>query len=205
MPAVARVGRAIRPDHVIDAVAHLTVDALRSRAPGVTVLCFDIDGTLTDYHAPTVPAPVTDHLRGLADAGYQTFVVSNCYGERVHEVHRLFAPHVTGVITPEDLVDRATPDATPRRHGKPAPDMVLAAANRAGAAPREVLMVGDQMFKDVLAARRAGARALLVPRLGPSDHAGVRFLQRPLERVLRPVLGLPGPRSAWPGSLTAVP
>ena len=51
----------------------------------------------------------------------------------------------------------------------------------------------------------AGTRALLVPRLGPSDHAGVRYLQRPVERVLRPLLGLPAGRKAWPGSLTPAP
>ena len=48
----------------------------------------------------------------------------------------------------------------------------------------------------------AGTRALLVPRLGPSDHAGVRYLQRPVER---PLLGLPGGRSAWPVGLTPIP
>lgn len=204
MTAAARRGNAVRPDFVIDAVAHLSAADLRSLAPGVAALCFDIDGTVTDYHAPTVPSDATEHLRGLADAGYQTFVVSNCYGERAREVHRLFEPHVTAVFTPEDCVDPADPRPNPRKHGKPAPDMILAAIRHARLAPHEVLMVGDQMFKDVLAARRAGARALLVPRLGASDHAGVRYLQRPIERVLRPLLGLPGPGDAWPRALTAV-
>ena len=66
-------------------------------------------------------------------------------------------------------------------------------------------MVGDQLFKDVLSARRAGVRALLVPRLGPSDHNGVRYLQRPVERVLRPLLGLPAGKRSWPHTLTPVP
>ena len=197
-------GQQVRPDLVLDAVAHLTADDLRRLAPDVTALCFDIDGTVTDYHAPHFPAEATDHLRGLAEAGYRTFVVSNCYGERAREVHRLFGRHVTAVFTPEDCVDPADPHPNPRKHGKPAPDMVLAATRHAQAAPHQVLMVGDQMFKDVVAARRAGTRALLVPRLGPSDHVGVRYLQRPLERIARPLLGLPGPRNAWPHALTAV-
>lgn len=193
--------RHVRPDLVIDAVGHLTAADVRRLAPRVAALCFDIDGTVTDYHAPAVTDAQASHLGGLREAGYQTFVVSNCYGERAREVHALFEPHVTAVFTPEDCVDPADPKHHPRKHGKPAPDMIFAAARTAGVGPDELLMVGDQMFKDVLAARRAGARALLVPRLGPSDHAGVRYLQRPVERVLRPLLGLPGGRGAWPRSL----
>lgn len=197
--------RLVRPDLVIGAVADLTAADLGRLVPDVSALCFDIDGTVTDYHAPTVPDAATAHLRGLRDAGYRTFVVSNCYGSRAQAVHDLFEPHVTAVFTPEDCVDPTDPKPDPRRHGKPAPDMVLAAARAAQVEPGAVLMVGDQVFKDVLSARRAGARALLVPRLGPSDHAGVRYLQRPVERLLRPLLGLPGGRSAWPVGLTPVP
>ena len=90
-----------------------------------------------------------------------------------------------------------------------APDMVLAAASgRGGSAERlrgdEVLVVGDQLLKDVAAARAADARVLLVPRLGPSDHLGVRVLQRPLEAVLRRRRGLPVRSGDWPAGLARV-
>ncbi|MDO5533960.1 MAG: HAD-IIIA family hydrolase [Propionibacteriaceae bacterium] len=202
--ALRRAGARIRPDFVLDAVTHLTPQALKAAAPGVRVVCFDIDGTVTDYHAPSVTDAEASGLAALLADGYLVFVVSNCYGERAREVHRLFEPLVTGVFTPEDCLDPADPKPQPRKHGKPAPDMILAAARQVQVSPQAVLMVGDQMFKDVLAARRAGALSLLVPRLGPSDHNGVRFLQRPLEWVLRPVLGLPGGRTPWPRVLTPV-
>lgn len=202
--ALARWTRMIRPDFVMDAVAHLRPDHIRELAPQVEALCFDIDGTVTDYHAPAVPADAAALLRELSQAGYATFVVSNCYGQRAADVHRLYEPLVTGVFTPEDCLDPTRPDDNPGAHAKPAPDMILAAATGAGVPAHQVLMVGDQMFKDVLSARRAGAASLLVPRLGPSDHQGVRWLQRPIERVLRPVLGLPGRRAAWPERFTPV-
>lgn len=197
--------RHIRPDFVIDGVAHLTAEDVRRVAPDATALCFDIDGTVTDYHAPAVTEAEASHLATLREAGYQIFVVSNCYGQRARDVHRLFEPYVTGVFTPEDCVDPADPKPNPRKHGKPAPDMILAATARAQIPPDHVVMVGDQLFKDVLSARRAGVRALLVPRLGPSDHTGVRYLQRPVERVLRPLLGLPAGKRSWPHTLTPVP
>lgn len=200
-----RRGRVLRPDFVLDAVAHLTAADIAALAPGVTTLCFDIDGTVTDYHSPAVPQAAASHLRALNEAGYQTFVVSNCYGKRAQEVHRLFDDVATGVFTPEDCLAPGETPADARSHGKPAPDMILAAIDRAQVSPGQVLMVGDQLFKDVLAARRAGTSALLVPRLGPSDHTGVRILQRPVEVLLRLATGLPVARRSWPRTLTRVP
>lgn len=204
----------LRPTFVVDAVVNLTPEDIYRHSPGIRAVLLDIDGTITDFHAASVPQSAVRRLAGYTEAGLATFIISNCHDERVHEVHRLFGPLVTGVITPEDAVDPADPRDTPRRHIKPAPDMLLAVVGRhqvtdaeGGRRPlkaEEMLMVGDQMFKDVLAARRAGASSVLVPREGRKDHWGVRILQRPVEVVLRAVMGLPVRRSAWPQRLTRV-
>ncbi len=202
----ARAALQLSPDLVAASVRSVTPDAVRRLAPEVRALCFDIDGTITDYHAPSVDPADAAHLRSFRDAGYRTYVISNCYAERVAQVHALFGPLVTQVFTPADCVDPGRPGDQPSRHRKPAPDMVLLAAARAST-PDEpvdagaVLVVGDQLLKDVAAARAAGAQALLVPRLGRSDHLGVRLLQRPLEVVLRARRGLPVRRRDWPGRL----
>ena len=197
------------PDFVAASVRGVTPDAVRRLSPATKALCFDIDGTITDYHAPTIDPADADHLRSFRDAGFATYVISNCYGERAEHVHRLFAPLVTAVFTPGDCVEAGRPGDTARRHAKPAPDMVLAAASgRGGSAERlrgdEVLVVGDQLLTDVAAARAAGARVLLVPRLGASDHLGVRVLQRPVEAVLRRRRGLPVRSGDWPAGLARV-
>lgn len=203
----------VRPDFVVDAVLNLTPGDIARLSPGTRALCLDIDGTITDYHAPTVPASAVRWLASLTEAGLLTFIISNCHDERVHEVHRLFDPLVTAVITPADCLDPDDPKDRPRKHIKPAPDMLLVAAASQPVtdddAPRplataEMLMVGDQMFKDVLAARRAGAGSVLVPREGSSDHLGVRLFQRPVEWFLRPWLGLPTGRRSWPTTLSPV-
>lgn len=204
-----RAAARLTPDLVAARVRGVTPDAVRRLAPGVRALCFDVDGTITDYHAPTIGEADAAHLRSFRDAGFRTYVISNCYGARVDELHALFDPLVTAVYTPVDCVDPARPDDRATNHRKPAPDMVLLAASGAAGgldplAPEEVLVVGDQLLKDVAAARAAGARVLLVPRLGRSDHLGVRLLQRPLEALLRRRHGLPVGRAAWPDALAVV-
>lgn len=207
------------PDFVVDSFAHLTPADILRLAPETRAVCMDVDGTITAHHAPLIPSVARDRLRSFHEAGLLTFIISNCYDARVAEVHALYDPLVTDVLTPAQCVNPADPTDRPRKHRKPAPDMLLAAAARhtvtdAGEQralrPEEMLMVGDQMFKDVLSAKRAGARAVLVPRLGRGDHPGVRFLQRPAEFKLRAATALamvPGHRlpttpGSWPDRLS---
>lgn len=212
-PKASRRGSRLRPDFVVRSVLDLTPDDIRTVAPRARAVCLDIDGTVTDYHAPSVPAAARQRLADYRAAGYPTFIVSNCYDERVGEVHRLFDPLVTAVVTPVDCVNPHDAGDSARKHRKPRPDMlrtlaagheVQDAGTRRPLRPDELLMVGDQILKDVLAARLAGAASVLVPREGPSDHLGVRILQRPLERAMRVAMRLPVGRRAWPSRLTAV-
>ena len=162
-----------------------------------------------------MPADAQARLRSFSDAGFLTFIVSNCSGRRVTEVHRLFDDLVTGVVTPFDCLGPEDDDDTGRSHRKPAPDMLLAVAARYWVTdpdtgvertprPEELLMVGDQIFKDVIAAKQAGAPSVLVPRLGNRDHVGVRVAQRPVEAVVRAALRLPVRDEDWPHRLTPV-
>lgn len=207
--------RYLIPDYVVNRLLDVTPQDIRALSPETRVVCMDIDGTVTDYHAPSVPEDAQERIRSFTSAGLLTVIVSNCSGARVDEVHRLFGGLVTEVMTPADCVDPSDPKDSGRRHRKPSPDMLLEAASRltvtdpgTGAAravrPAEMLMIGDQMFKDVLVARRAGTKAVLLPRLGSHDHLGVRFLQRPVETVLRALWRLPVRAGDWPGRLTAV-
>lgn len=225
MPGWNTVG-ALLPDFVVRRFVDVTPEDIARLAPGVRAVCMDIDGTVTDYHAPAVPAEAQARIRSFREAGLLTFIMSNCYDARVSEVHALFDPLVTDVLTPFACVDPADAADRPRKHRKPAPDMFHAAAARhtvtdpATGASRplrsaEMLMIGDQMFKDVLSARRAGARAVLLPRLGRGDHPGVRLLQRPVEFAIRaatavfrlgggPWLPLPLLPRDWPRRLAPV-
>jgi putative hydrolase of the HAD superfamily len=77
---------------------------------------------------------------------------------------------------------------------KPDPAFFRLAAERAGVAPEEALMVGDSYRADVLGARAAGLDALLLDRKGTADPADVADVTiiRSLDAAPRLIAGTAG-------------
>lgn len=158
---------------------------------GVDLVMYDVDGTLADYHqGPDIGVAST--LRQVADLGLSQCIGSNAYGHRVEELREIFGdPFDMPVFTPASVTPAGM---RVKDYRKPNEEMILHAARLHGVDRSAVLMVGDQLFKDVLSARRAGSKSLLVPRRGHGDHIGVRILQRPSEAIVRLALGINFPR-----------
>ena len=134
----------------------------------------DRDGTLVvdvPYNgdpAAVEPMPgAAEALDRLRAAGVCTAVVSNQSGigrgllsrDRVEAVNRR-VEELLGPLGPWVVCPHAPGDGCDCR--KPAPGLVLRAAELLGADPRRCAVIGD-VGSDVEAARAAGARAILVP------------------------------------------
>ncbi|MBV9048832.1 MAG: HAD-IIIA family hydrolase [Solirubrobacterales bacterium] len=141
--------------------------------PPLAVL-LDRDGTLIEdvpYNSDpgeVRPLPgVAEALERLRAAGVKLAVISNQSGvgrglidERELAAVNARVVEMLGPLGPWLIC----PHAPEQRCGcrKPAPGLILQAARRLGVAPSRCAVVGD-IGADVLAARRAGARAVLVP------------------------------------------
>lgn len=161
------------------AVWHRAVGAWRHRhatswPPPPRAVLFDRDGTLvTDipYNGdPSLVDPVPSAryaVSALRHRGIRLGVVSNQSGigrglvrpEDVtavnRQVDRVLGPFDAWAVCPHE------PEAGCGCR-KPAPGLVLEAARRLGVHPRECVVIGD-IGSDVVAARAAGAAAILVP------------------------------------------
>lgn len=193
----------IRPDFIINNTGNIKPEDLKRH--NISAVGFDVDGTLTDYHGE-LDEPHKEMIRLLGESGIVACIISNAYGRRADKLADMFSnvgvPR-NHILTPRDCLESGSVES-PKQHRKPHPDMIQLALTRSGCQVDEFLMVGDQLLKDVLAGRRAGVRTMLVPRLGKRDHAGVKYLQRPLEWLLRPSLDLPLRHDDFPESLTAL-
>jgi histidinol-phosphate phosphatase family protein len=146
----------------------------RAPRPRPRAILFDRDGTLVEdvpYNGdPALVRPVPGAVEALArarGAGVATGIVSNQSGVArglitpadVAAVHARLA-ELLGPLGPVEWCPHAPEDGCDCR--KPAPGLVLRAAERLGLEPAACAVVGD-IGADVEAARAAGARGVLVP------------------------------------------
>ena len=181
-------------------------------------MLFDRDGTLVvdvPYCGdPSQVRPVPTARPALAllrDAGIPIGVVSNQSGiargildrEQVDAVNR----RVDDLLGPFDdwqLCPHGPGDGCACR--KPAPGMVLAAAERLGVAPGDVAVVGD-IGADVGAAQAAGARSVLVPTpvTLPEEVAVAPVVRPDLLAAVRHLLGTEQPAETSEPAVSSPP
>jgi len=112
---------------------------------------------IRDYHArenvwEDVPAEVVPALTRLRAAGLRLVVVSNANGRLRAAFDRIgLTPHVDDII-----------DSVEVGYEKPDPAIFRLALARVGAAPARAMHVGDIYHVDVVGARAAGLRAVLL-------------------------------------------
>lgn len=181
-----------KPTYLAPEVEAITFQALQANELGhIKYILWDFGGTLREHQAKELESTVIALLKALQGTGMRQAIHSNVYGERRIRAIREMAS-VDGlkiaVLTPA-TVTPAGKDA--HHYSKPRPDMIKKVIAEEKIAPKEILVVGDQITKDVLAANRIGACSILVPRRGSKDDWRIKLFQRPIERMIYAYLKLP--------------
>ena len=135
--------RSLVPDYYFEKFSDASVEFLSSI--GVRGIVLDIDNTLEPYENPVPTEPTLAWFNALAAAGIKAVFVSNNNAKRV----KLFNKNLG---LPAYF-----------KAGKPFKKNVLCALSDMDVSIDEAILMGDQVFTDVWAARNAGLRAILVP------------------------------------------
>lgn len=134
---------------------------------GITLLLADLDNTLTPYSSEIPTEEIMAWKEELERKGITLFVVSNSRkSTRVpNYCKRLGIDYV-------------------RHAGKPGTKGFVEALQKTGCRAAEALMVGDQIFTDVLGANRAGIPVVLVEPIELAGNPG-RYLRYAVEWPFR--------------------
>lgn len=152
------------PDARVESV--LDLDVGRLRRMGLEALLVDVDGTLKNYRAESLRPGVRAWLESLVQAGFRVCLLSNGLSPRIGRL-------AAGLGLP--FVSQAC---------KPLPFGCRRAMRRLKADGPRTAVVGDQLFADVLAARLAGLRSILVRPFRPEEEPWFTRIKRPLERLV---------------------
>ena len=126
----------LTPKYFVESVFCIKGEDLR--ALGYKALFLDADNTLLPRDADRVEQDVIDWAHGLVDHGFELIILSNNWHDRVKNLSADMDLPLQG------------------NAWKPLPMGFWGAQKRVKASKREVLVVGDQLFTDVLGAKPLG-------------------------------------------------
>ena len=132
---------------------------------GIKGIILDIDNTLEPYEHAIPGEHVKTWLENLSAAGISAAFVSNNNKERV------------------ELFNKELGLPAYYKAGKPFKKNVLKAMADIGSTKENTILMGDQVFTDVWAARNAGIRAALVPPINDKKDVFTKF-KRLLEKPI---------------------
>lgn len=160
----ARNARAVfRPEGYAARLSHVSLDDLAAR--GFLGIIVDLDNTLVGYGEEHLAAEDEAWIADARARDFRICLVSNNFNARVLRVgEQLGVPAIASAL-------------------KPLPRGFLAALRVLGTAKGQTIVVGDQLFTDVLGAKFSGLHSILLEPLVAKDWLGTRLL-RMLERAL---------------------
>jgi HAD superfamily phosphatase (TIGR01668 family) len=152
-----------RADHHVETLPEVALDRLAQA--GIRGIIVDLDNTVCAYHRPELAPGVAEWVAAARARGFALVLVSNNFSERVASVGaRLGIPVVPNAL-------------------KPLPFAFLRALKLLGTPRHATVVIGDQLFTDVLGAKLLGLQTILTDPLVEVDFPLTRVL-RFLERTL---------------------
>lgn len=155
----------LRPAEYRRSIFAIDLDKLKRL--GYRAIMLDLDNTLVRWNHPDPTPPLVEWLRRVRAMGFLPCIVSNNSGSRVSEfAAKLDIPFISNAVKP-------------RRRG------FREAMNLLGVQPGETVVVGDQIFTDILGGNRAGAYTILVVPIDPKEFFLTQLVRKVERRLLR--------------------
>lgn len=151
------------PALMVDRIQEIDAELLVKK--GIRGLILDIDNTLVPNHVKDADEHAIQWIQRMKNKGFKACIVSNASKKRVirfNEKLQLYAIH---------------------RASKPGTKSFLKAARLMDLKPKEIAVVGDQVFTDIYGGNKAGMFSILVK---PLHHREALFIKakRILERFV---------------------
>jgi HAD superfamily phosphatase (TIGR01668 family) len=156
---------------------------------GFMALSLDVDKTFMGQHGTELSTEVQEKFIEVDESGIKLALTSNAPKKHRHERVAEIGLRIGQLTHSEVIISTSFKLSAP---GKPNRALFDYTAEELGVAAGQICHVGDQILKDVYGANMAGyGGTVLVAPYGEGDHPGVRYVQRPIEALIRPALRLP--------------
>lgn len=160
-----RAFRKLCPCQACDTIYDIDLGDLKAK--GKSLILLDVDNTILPWRSEEIPPELVEWVDAIKKAGMRLCILSNT--RRPARLKRIAAKLEIDFI---------------RDKFKPSRRMYEMALIRFKATREEAVMVGDQLFTDVLGANRTGIDAIWVKPIASKEFAGTK-ISRLGERLVR--------------------
>lgn len=158
--------KGLAPDYVFKDVTDISSDFLEKL--GIKLLMMDLDNTIAAYDEHTLSTEIIDWISTIKNSGIKLYIISNSTREKR-------VSSLSGEINVSFIM----------RANKPSNKGLLKAMEMTGHIADTSALVGDQIFTDGIAAKRAGVTSILVrPRRFTNPFLAIRyFIELPFRKT----------------------
>lgn len=154
----------LAPQYFAHKVQDIRIDFLKEI--GVKYILLDLDNTIVARNSYTIPEEIMCWLESLKNEDFKIYIISNSLSRRVKKIAGSL--NIDGVVAPAQ---------------KPMLGKIKKIIDENRIPLSEAVIIGDQVFTDVLIAKRLGVPCILVKPISKSDLPHTKML-RYIERVL---------------------
>ncbi|MCG0276393.1 MAG: YqeG family HAD IIIA-type phosphatase [Thermosediminibacteraceae bacterium] len=152
------------PDFYVNDIFEIDFDCLRKK--NIKAILIDLDNTLIPWNSDEIDDKLIEWIRCGKEKGIKFCIVSNNLARRIMACSKkLGIPAVTGAF-------------------KPGKKIFLKGMEITGTSIKETAFVGDQLFTDVLGAKRIGMMAILVKPISKNEFFWTKIIRRIERRII---------------------
>lgn len=152
------------PKIYVSSITDIQVEWLKEL--GIKGVLFDLDNTIIRRDSYRFPPEVASYICELRQHGLKVCIISNNRRKRVVAI--------AGLLEVPSI----------HRAVKPLVKSFRRAMKMLGTSAKETVLVGDQIFTDILGGNLAGLHTILVVPMQGKDFWGSRLICRPLEKLV---------------------
>ncbi|MFN3995060.1 MAG: YqeG family HAD IIIA-type phosphatase [bacterium] len=151
------------PTMMYDSFHKIPISKLKEM--NIDTVLVDLDNTLVPWHKKTIPDEIYNYLNNLKRNGFKICIVSNALPIRVKKISQeLQIPYIALAI-------------------KPSTKPLKKAIQLLGSKIENTVIIGDQLFTDILAGNRLGIKTILVKPLAKFELFTSKII-RLLEKLI---------------------
>ncbi len=157
-------GNMFKPHYIFDKITDISVDFFKEKK--IKGLLLDIDNTISQGHKnKTLREGFSEWLSAVKQSGIDVIILSNAKTNRAQEFAATIGLDAVGFAA------------------KPLPFAYFRAVKKLGLERKEVAVIGDQIFTDILGGRLSGVKTILVTDIMPENSFGFK-IKRFFERIM---------------------